>query len=72
MDKARRIGPQMQAAREYVARHPGCTKHEVSLAIGPHGSNSYGWRAVQRALGAGLIEHRNGPDARRYYLYPTA
>lgn len=65
----RRIGPKMAWARDYVAAHPGCTKHEVSRAVGPHGSNAYGWRIVQRAMAAGLIEHRDGPRADRYYLY---
>jgi len=45
----------MRAAVEYVADHSGCTKREVSLAVGPHGSNAYGYRIVMRAIRAGLI-----------------
>lgn len=65
-----RIGPKMQAAAEYVRHHPGCTKHEVSVAIGPHGSNNFGNRAVLRAIKAGLIEDRGG-EPMRYKLYVT-
>lgn len=50
-----RIGPRMMAAYEYVKAHPGCTKYEASKAIGPHGSNFYGWRAVNRAIAANMI-----------------
>lgn len=66
---SKRIGPKMILVRDYVAKNPGCTKHEVSLWVGPNGSNNYGWRTVQRALGAGLIRFEPGPDSRRYYLY---
>ena len=61
------VGPQMAAAAAYVAAHPGCTKQAVSLAIGPHGSNAYGWRAVQRAIGAGLIVAGERPGKRWAY-----
>lgn len=64
-----RIGFRMEMAQHYVAGHPGCTKSEVSRAVGPHNSNAYGYRIVQRALKARLIEHRDGPKPNRYYLY---
>lgn len=62
-----RIGPVMCAAWAYVRANPGCSKYEVSRAVGPHGSNNYGNRAVWRAIAAGLIryEFRGG----RYHLY---
>lgn len=53
-----RIGPKMAQVVDYVSRHPGTPMHPVSVHVGPHGSNGYGWRTVQRALNAGLIENR--------------
>lgn len=64
----RRIGPQMEAARDYVKHHPGCTQQEVAIAIGPHGSHQYGSRVVQRALAAGLIRNEE-KSPRRYRLF---
>ncbi len=55
-----RIGRKMQAAQDFVAANPGCTKQEVSLAVGPNGSNAYGYAIVQRAIKAGLIEAAQG------------
>lgn len=52
---ARRIGPVMIAAAEYVAAHPGCAKLPVAEHVGPHGSRKYGYQAVDRAIAAGLI-----------------
>lgn len=69
MTRTKRIGPKMEMAAHYVATHPGCSKAEVSYAVGPHNSNAYGYWIVQRAMAAGLVEHRDGPDPRRYYLY---
>jgi hypothetical protein len=51
-----RIGPKMWDAYNYVRSHPDCTKCQVSVAIGPNGSNYYGWRCVDRAIKAGLIK----------------
>lgn len=62
----RRVGDRMLAAAEYVAANPGCTKSEVSVWVGPHGSNAFGWRIVQRAIGAGLVnagQHPRRSDA---------
>lgn len=64
-----RVGPRMMQAVRYVQRHPGCSKHEVARAVGPHGSNAFGDRTVKRAMGAGLIEDRGSPT--RYALYVT-
>lgn len=65
-----RIGPNMRAAVEYVAENPGCPKLPVARAIGPHGSTKFGYEAVDRAMRAGLIEHRGGM-AGTYSLYVT-
>lgn len=51
----RRIGPKMQMVADYVANNPGCTKQAAGIHVGPHGSNRYGWLAVQRAIHAGLV-----------------
>lgn len=64
----RRIGPKMLATYEYVRLHRGCSQYEVSKAVGPHGSNFYGWRTVQRALAANMITAVKVGG--RYRLYP--
>ena len=69
MTAGRRIGPQMRRAADFVADNPGCTKLLVAEAIGPHGSRQFGYRAVDRAMGAGLI-HDEGDGRYRYALYP--
>lgn len=50
-----RIGPRMMMAYDYVRQNPDCSKYAVCKAIGPNGSRFYGWRALQRAILAGLI-----------------
>jgi hypothetical protein len=69
--KAKRIGDRMHSATAYVAGHPGCSKYEVSVAVGPHGSNSYGDRIVLRAIRAGLIENRSPEGSWFYALHVT-
>lgn len=64
-----RIGPAMITAAWFADSHPGCTQQQASLAVGPNGSNYYGSRTVQRAMGAGLID--GGWDGRRYHLTIT-
>jgi hypothetical protein len=66
-----RTGPRMAEAAAYVAAHPGCTKLAAALAVGPNQSTNYGYRTVDRAIAAGLIEAR-GPVTRRYSLWITA
>lgn len=58
----------MRAAADYVAAHPGCPKLPVARAVGPHGSTQFGYRSVDRAIGAGLIVAR-GDGWTRYRLY---
>jgi hypothetical protein len=62
-----RVGPKMVEACMVVSANPGCTKQAVSQAIGPHGSQAYGWAALQRAIGAGLIEAREREGNRWAY-----
>jgi hypothetical protein len=66
--KIRRIGPQMTAAADFVAANPGCTKMAAADAIGPNGSRRYGYAAVNRAIGAGMIQVADG---RRGYSLTT-
>ena len=51
----KRVGPKMLQAYEYISAHRGCSKYEVSRAVGPHGSTFYGWRIVQRCIEANMI-----------------
>jgi hypothetical protein len=67
----RRTGPGMLAATAYVASSPGCPKLPVAKAVGPHGSTRFGYAIVNRAMRAGLIEHRGSPDAWKYVLHIT-
>jgi len=52
----RRIGPAMKAAASFVADNPGCTKQQAARAVGPRGSQRYGYEIVDRAISAGLID----------------
>lgn len=65
-----RIGGKMASAAAYVAANPGVTKMAVAAAVGPNGSLRYGYKAVDRAIAAGLITARQSPDGRKYQLFP--
>jgi hypothetical protein len=51
----RRIGPVMARAVDYVRQNPGCRILPVAERVGPNGSRKFGYRAVHRAIRAGLI-----------------
>jgi len=64
-----RIGPKMILAAEWVAAHPGCNKIGAAHYASPRPGNArrgcglrYGYDAVNRALGAGLIANWGPPD----------
>jgi hypothetical protein len=64
-----RIGPKMLLAAEWVAAHPGCNKIGAAHYASPRPGNArrgcglrYGYDAVNRALGAGLIANWGPPD----------
>lgn len=63
----------MQAAADYVARHPGCCKLDVALGAVQNrpGSRDMGalYDPINRAIRAGLIVTRRGSRRDRYYLY---
>ncbi len=61
------IGARMNEACGIVRFHPGCTKLFVARQIGPNGSTRYGYRAVDRAIKAGLIVATH--QGNRYSLY---
>jgi hypothetical protein len=68
-----RIGPRMKEALTVVEANPGCCKLLVARAIAPRGSGGglgiqYGYRAVDRAIRAGLIVIGAG-SKRRYNAY---
>ncbi len=67
---SKRIGVRMQAAVNYVRANPGCAILPVAEAIGPHGSRQFGYRAVHRAIKAGLIAYTL--ERGRYSLTVTA
>lgn len=55
-----RIGPKMRRAVRLVGAGPEPSKNQVAKAVGPHGSQDYGYRIVNRCLGRGLL--RVDPD----------
>lgn len=52
---AKRVGPRMQRAADYVALHPSCKKIDPARYVGPHKSLQYGYQTVNRAIRAGLV-----------------
>lgn len=64
----RRIGPAMQRVVRYVSHHPGCSALACARTIGPHGSVQFGYRAIHRALVAGIIAD-DGRDVGRTHRY---
>lgn len=65
----------MQLAADYVALHPSCPKIGPALYVAPRGPNAvglgYGYRAVDRAIRAGLI-HAVRISRSRYTLTAVA
>ncbi len=53
---AKRIGPKMIQARDYVMRNPGCAILPVAEHVGPNGSRGCGYAIVHRAIKADLIQ----------------
>lgn len=63
------VGPKMQAALEFIARHPGCPKMWPADYVAPHGKGrQYGYQTVDRLLRAGLVRAEQG-KGNRYALY---
>ena len=55
-----RLGLQMYEAVQYLHAHPYASQWELCKAIGPHGSNAYGYRILLRCAN----EDKFGPGSR--------
>lgn len=69
----KRIGPQMQAAVEFVRNNPGCAilpvaKH-LHVAARNGKNNAFGYNPVHRAIRAGLIRKTPGARTGSYALF---
>jgi hypothetical protein len=60
----------MRRVALYVRRSPGCSAFACARAIGPHGSTQFGYRAIHRAMRAGLIVNVSANPS-RYILRVT-
>ena len=52
------IGPRMAQVAELVRLYPGRPKIFYARKVGPRGSLFYGYRSVNRAIKAGLVQAR--------------
>ncbi len=59
----------MQSVVYYVSCNPGLAMMHSARYVGPHGSLSYGYRSVHRAIKAGLVRAVRGPRGATL-LYP--
>jgi DNA-binding IscR family transcriptional regulator len=59
---AKRIGPRMAEALDYVTHNPGCAKlHAASALSGRYpGTSAYAYDVVNRLIRAGLVVARKG------------
>lgn len=55
-----RIGPKMKSAVRFTAGGPYASKNQLAKSVGPHGSQDYGYRIVNRCLSRRLL--RVDPD----------
>lgn len=60
-----RVGPKMRYAVTLVSQvGPYPSANQLAIDVGPHGSQDYGYRIVNRCLSAGLLAlDREHPDA---------
>jgi hypothetical protein len=54
------VGPKMHGAVKLAARRAYQSKNELAKAVGPNGSQDYGYRIVNRCIRKGLISR---PDS---------
>ena len=67
---AARIGRAMAAVAFYVSAHEGTSMMSAASYAGPHGSLNYGYRAVHRAIDAGIVvARRSWVPQRKWDLY---
>jgi DNA-binding IscR family transcriptional regulator len=59
---AKRIGPRMAEALDYITRNPGCAKlHAASALSGRYpGTSAFAFRPVNRLIQAGMVVARKG------------
>lgn len=62
------LGPRQQAALDYIAANPGCTKLEAGNAAVSHGRMEYRYRPVNRLIEMGLVVAKQG-KGNSYALY---
>jgi len=55
------VGPKMHSAVQAAERKVWQSKNELAKAVGPNGSQDYGYRIVDRCIRKGLITRPN-PD----------
>lgn len=60
----------MRDVAAYVARNPGRAMWYAACFVGPNGSAKFGYRAVHRAIKAGLVRTVHGPR-NAVLLYPA-
>lgn len=57
LDDGTEVGPKMHdAARAVVRSGPYASMNQLAIAVGPNGSQRFGYEIVKRARRAGLIE----------------
>jgi hypothetical protein len=56
------VGPKMHAAVRAVGRRVYQSKNELAKAVGPNGSQDYGYRIVNRCLSKSLIKVHPGHE----------
>lgn len=59
------VGPKMHSAVKIIGRYgPKASMNQLAITVGPHGSQDYGYRIVNRCLRKGLLKvHPGHPDA---------
>lgn len=62
-EEGEQVGPKMHAAVSLVnKRGPMASKNRLAKAVGPNGSQDYGYRIVDRCIRKGLLEVKNGHE----------
>jgi hypothetical protein len=63
-ENGEQVGPKMHQCVQYASETVWSSKNQLAQAVGPNGSQDYGYRIVNRCLRKGLVELDAGhPDA---------
>jgi hypothetical protein len=65
------IGPRMKDVLDIVMVRPGITRRQAAKWVGPHGSETYGYQTVNRAIRAGIVVGRRISGQRGIRLFPN-